>query len=711
MAKVTYRVEGLDCAEEVTSLRAELLPLVGVKDVACNILDHTVTIEYDERLPNVQVLAAAIRRAGLEARPATATTVAEEGTGPAPNRQLLATVASGVMLALGLLLHLFASPPSLQDGLGPLPNAIRLCYLLAIVAGGWYVYPKARAAAWRLRPDMNLLMSVAVVGALLLGEWFEAAHRIVSVRLVADVGVLECVAGAAGDRCSPANRAGPGPSAAAQRQRDNARRGEHQGRHRILVKPGEKIPLDGQVVAGHTTVDQASITGESLPVAKAVGDTVYAGTLNRDGAVEIQTTKGAGETMSARIVQLVREAQARRAPSEQWVDRFARVYTPAVMVLALAIAVVPPLLGGVWTTWFYEALVLLVIACPCALVISTPVSIVAALTAAARHGVLIKGGAFVEIAGQLRAIAIDKTGTLTEGQPTVTRVVPLEGYTEKQLLQMAVALERRSEHPLAQALVSYAAQRGIRSEAVEGFQALPGRGATGRLQGRQIWAGSHRYLAERGHEQPQDQRVLEELAADGSSVVVVGTDAQLCGFITLADRVRPNAAAAMREIKAQGIAHILLLTGDNRPTAQAIAATCGIDEYRAELLPQDKTAAVEELARRFGTVAMVGDGVNDAPALATANLGIAMGAIGSDAAMETADIVLMTDDLSRLPWLVRYSRRTLNIIRQNIAASLVIKGLFVLLAFAGYASLWAAIAADMGVSLAVVFNALRLLRG
>ena len=378
------------------------------------------------------------------------------------------------------------------------------------------------------------------------------------------------------------------------------------------------------------------------------------------------------------------------------------------MGLALAIAVVPPLLGGVWTTWFYQALVLLVIACPCALVISTPVSIVAALTAAAQHGVLIKGGAFVELAGQLRALAIDKTGTLTEGRPTVTRVVPLDGYTEKQLLQMAVALERRSEHPLAQALVSYAAQRGIRSDAVEGFQALPGRGATGQLQGRQIWVGSHRYLEERGHEQPQHQRVLQELAADGSSVVVVGADAQLCGFIALADRVRQSAAEAIRAIKTLGISHVLMLTGDNGLTAQAIAASSGIDEYRAELLPQDKTAAVRGTGPPLRNR---GDGrrrCERCPGTGHGQPGNRHG--GHRQRRRHGDRRHRAHDRRPVPAAVARTplAADFDIIRQNITASLVIKALFVLLAFAGYASLWAAIAADMGVSLAVVFNALRL---
>jgi Cd2+/Zn2+-exporting ATPase len=414
--------------------------------------------------------------------------------------------------------------------------------------------------------------------------------------------------------------------------------------------------------------------------------------------------------MISQIIKMVREAQSKRSPSEQWVEQFAHYYTPAVMSLAVVVAVVPPLLGGSWASWFYQALVLLVIACPCALVISTPVSIVAALVAAARNGVLVKGGVYVETPSRLKAIALDKTGTLTEGRPEVIRLAPLSGHDERELLQIATAIELRSEHPLAQAIVRHAAERAIRPAPVENYQAVKGKGATAMLDGRPVWVGSHRYLEERGHESPEMHRLLEELSAGGSSVVVVGEDGHVCGLIALADRLRPNAGQSVRELKAAGVEHVIMLTGDNQPTAEVIARQCGVDEFRAELLPQDKVAAMEDLVRRYGAVGMVGDGVNDAPALARSSLGIAMGAAGT-AAMETADIALMSDDLSRLPWLVHYSRRVLRVIRQNIFASLAVKALFVLLTFLGYASLWAAIAADMGMSLLVVFNSLRLLHG
>ncbi|MEW6746987.1 MAG: heavy metal translocating P-type ATPase, partial [Planctomycetota bacterium] len=436
----------------------------------------------------------------------------------------------------------------------------------------------------------------------------------------------------------------------------------------------------------------------------------FAGTINQEGAIEVETTRPAGDSTIARIVRVVREAQAHRAPSELFVERFARTYTPVVLVLALLLATMVPLILGHWSHWFYQALVLLVIACPCALVISTPVSIVAALARAARHGVLVKGGVSVELVGKLAAIAFDKTGTLTEGRPCVADIRPRPGHSAMDVLTLASAIERRSEHPIARAIVKAAEARGCSPQAVEDFQAVKGKGATARVNGCTVWIGSHRYLEERGQESPAMHRDLEELGAGGRTVVAVGKNANVLGFITLSDRLRPAAVRAVADLKAAGVERVVLLTGDNEPTARAIAASVGVEEFRTELLPEDKVRVIEELIKRYGTVGMVGDGINDAPALARASVGIAMGA-GTDVALETADIALMSDNLAKLPWLVHHSRRTLRTIRQNIAAALAVKAVFVLLTVLGQASLWAAIAADMGVSLLVVLNALRLLSG
>jgi Cd2+/Zn2+-exporting ATPase len=463
-------------------------------------------------------------------------------------------------------------------------------------------------------------------------------------------------------------------------------------------------------VRGETTINQAPITGEAAPVPKTVDHEVFAGTINGDGAIEVLVTKPASDTTLARIIRLVSETQGRRARSEQWVGRFARVYTPVVMSLAVVVALFPPLVfGGAWSKWFYEALVLLVIACPCALVISTPVSVVAALTAAARHGVLVKGGAYIELPARLTAIALDKTGTLTEGRPGVSSVVALAGHSEQEVLAIAAAIEAHSEHPLGRAIVDHARSMGIAVPPAESFLAIKGKGPTAVLDGRSVWAGSHRFMEERGQEPPGVHEQLESLAAGGASIVVIGNDEHVCGLIALGDRVRPGAREVVADLRQAGIQRVVMLTGDNSETAAAVAMATDVDDVRAELLPEDKVAAIEELVDRYGQVGMVGDGVNDAPAMARASVGIAMGAMGTDAAIETADIALMTDDLSRLPWLIRHSRQTLRIIRQNIAASLGVKAVFILLTLAGHASLWAAIAADMGVSLVVVFNALRLL--
>ncbi|MFO0809031.1 MAG: heavy metal translocating P-type ATPase [Gemmataceae bacterium] len=509
---------------------------------------------------------------------------------------------------------------------------------LALAAGVRLVLLKA----WHppaTRPDMNLLMTVAVVGAVVIGEWLEAATVafLFSLSLALEswsVGRARRAVAALMDLAPPIARLlkeGGGEEAVPP---DRVTVGA-----RFAVRPGDKIPLDGRIVRGRSAVNQAPITGESIPAEKNVGDEVYAGTINGDGALEVESTKAAADTTLAHIIRMVGDAQSRRAPSEQWVERFARVYTPVVMGLALAVLVVPPLFfGGAWGAWLYRALVLLVIACPCALVISTPVSIVAALAAAARNGVLIKGGLYVEVPARLTAVALDKTGTLTEGRPAVVEVVPMSGHDEAELLARASALESQSTHPLARAILAYAKERRVSPPPVEDYQVVQGKGATGRFNGQPYWLGSHRYLEERGQETPDVHERLEALSREGRTVVVVGNDQHVCGFIALADRVRPTTAEAVRMLHKEGIKHVIMLTGDNEGTARAVGREAGVDDVRAELLPADKVQAVEELVAKHGQVAMVGDGVNDAPALGRATVGIAMGAAGSDAAIETADI-------------------------------------------------------------------------
>lgn len=712
---LVFKIHGMDCAEEVAVLKRELGPLVdGEEKLGFDILNGRMTVAADATVSADEV-GAAVARTGMRAEPWADEMAALAGEGFwERNRRSVLTAASGVFLLAGVTTHTalsgFRAAFFEEAHAGP-PVVAAVQYALGILAGFWIVLPKAWLAARRLRPDMNLLMVVAVAGAVGIGEWLEAAT--VSFLFALSLALEAWSVGRA--RRAVAALMEITPPTALLLHPD--------GREEVVpadrvpvgaqfrVRPGDRIPLDGRVVEGSGGVDQSPITGESVPVHKEPGSEVYAGTINGDGALTVESTRPASDTTLARITRMVGEAQSRRAPSEQWVERFARYYTPAVMAAALLVLLVPPLLlSGAWADWFYRSLVLLVIACPCALVISTPVSIVAALAAAARNGVLVKGGVYVEAPARLRAVAMDKTGTLTQGKPSVVEVVPMNEHTEAELLERVAALEAHSTHPLAQAILAYAKGRGVNVPAAEGYRILPGKGAAGRVAGTDYWVGSHRYLEERRQETPEVHDRLEAMARAGRTVVVVGNDRHVCGFIALADEVRPEAKQAVADLRAAGVEHVVMLTGDNRGTAEAIADETGLDEVYAELLPADKVAKVEELVAKYGSVAMAGDGVNDAPAMGRATVGIAMGAIGTDAAIETADIALMSDDLSKLPWLVRHSRRTLAVIRQNIASALGVKAVFVALTFIGYSSMWGAIAADMGASLLVVFNGLRLLR-
>jgi Cd2+/Zn2+-exporting ATPase len=709
----------MDCAEEVAVLKREVGPIAGGEDrLGFDILSSKMTVEPSSRKVTPDVILCAVARTGMRAEVWRDTGPgASEGETWQRHRRTITTVASGLLLLIGFVIHVALAGGVLiaigSEGLGVVhhvPWAARVAYSLAILAAFWHVLPKAWRAARHLRPDMNLLMTVAVVGAIGIGEWFEAATVafLFALSLALEswsVGRARRAVAALMELASPTARLKRADGAEEQVPPEQVPVGAH-----FVVMPAEKLPLDGQIVSGASEVNQAPITGESAPVLKQRGDQVFAGTINGDAVLDVKCTKPASDTTLAHIIRLVSEAQSRRAPSEQWVEKFARVYTPVVMGLAVAFLIVPPLLfGGAWEDWFYRSLVLLVIACPCALVISTPVSVVAALTASARNGVLIKGGTYVEAPARLRAIALDKTGTLTEGRPRVLEVVPLSGHDDEELLQRAAAMESRSDHPLAQAIVAFAQERGVCFVPAEDFQVIQGKGATARFNGERYWLGSHRYLQEWGEETEEVHRRLEAMSQGGRTVVVVWNESHVCGMISLADAVRPGTKQTLQALRNTGLRRIVMLTGDNGETAEAIAAEAGVDEVHAELLPVDKVTAVEKLVAKYGDVAMVGDGVNDAPALGRASLGLAMGAVGSDAAIETADIALMSDDLSKLPWLIQHARRTLAIIGQNIVSSLAVKAAFVILTFAGYASLWAAIAADMGVSLLVVFNAMRLL--
>lgn len=711
-----FRIEGMDCAEEIATLKRELGPVVGGADkLAFDLLNAKMIVQSPGA--SADSIIEAVTRTGMSANLWKEAEEAGEGDSRLARLRMILTACSGFCLAAGFAVHAGLSG-SVAAALGSegmalahgAPWAARLVYGLGIVSGSWLILPKALFAIRRLRPDMNLLMTVAVLGAIGIGEWFEAA----TVSFLFAVALLLESWSIGRARRAIAALMELTPATAHLKLDGGALRDvpavEVPVGAVVLVKPGEKVPLDGVVLSGSSAINQAPITGESLPVGKGPGSDVYAGTINGDGSLEIRSSKAAGQTTLAHIIQLVAQAQSKRSPSEQWVESFARVYTPAVMLLSLAVFLVPPLFfGSPWEMWIYRSLVLLVIGCPCALVISTPVTVVAALTAAARNGVLLKGGSYVETPARLKAVAFDKTGTLTKGEPEVVEVIALDEHSEADLLEIVAAMEAHSGHPLAKAVMAYAAGKGVTPAPASAFEIIQGKGATATVRGQRYWLGSHRYLEERKQETAAVHEKLEAMTASGRSVVIVGDERHVCGMLALADKVRPESKRTLEALRAAGIEHLAMLTGDNKGTARAIARELGIDEVYAELLPEDKVAVIEKLVARYGAVAMVGDGVNDAPALAASTMAIAMGAAGSDAAIETADVALMSDDLSKLPWLIGHSRRSLRIIRQNIGISLVTKGAFVALTFLGYASLWSAIAADMGVSLIVIFNALRLL--
>jgi Cd2+/Zn2+-exporting ATPase len=613
--------------------------------------------------------------------------------------ELWRAIGSGVALGAGFFLEQLTGPKSLYLAL----------YVVAILLGGWGNLHKAGRALPRGNFNMSVLMSIAVIGALAIGKYEEAA----SVAFL--FAVSEMLEAWTMDKARRSIQALMAMAPAVARIR---RGGEEINVHVeeivtgdvMIVRPGDQIAMDGLVLSGKSRVNQASITGESLTVVKSVGDAVYAGTLNGPGALEVTVTRLVQDTTLARIIRMVEEAQAQRAPSQAFVEKFAAVYTPLVLVLAALVVIFPPLvLGHEWSPWIYRGLALLVVACPCALVVSTPVAIVSAIAKAARHGVLIKGGIYLEAAGSLQAIAFDKTGTLTRGEPVVTDIVAVADWQETDLLSRTAGLEARSEHPLAAAIVKEAELKGCNLAPAEEFTAIVGRGAQATVGAELLYVGNERLFNELGVNILPVAAIIDRLQREGKIAVLIGTSEEIKGIIAVADTVRPDSADTLKSLKNAGIQHTIMLTGDHKATAQAIAAQVGVDEFRSELLPEDKLTAIEELLAQYGQVAMVGDGINDAPALALSTVGIAMGGAATDTALETADIVLMDDDIGKLPFTIELSRQALQIIRQNISFSIGIKIVAVLAVFPGWLTLWLAILADMGATILVTINSLRLL--
>ena len=700
-SEMTFRVQGMDCSEEVAAIERALKPISGVLGVRANLVASTVTVYHDGSARSAKLIET-INKSGVR--------VQMDETRSNGGRVPLASClvgTSGLFAGIGIALQWLG----LKETLWP-----DVAFTIAIIAGGALVFPKALRSLKTFSLDMNVLMTVAVIGAVTIGEHAEGA----AVAFLFSLSELleSWSVGRARRAIQALMRLAP--DTALVKRGSNFREvpaEEVAVGETILVKPGQKVPLDGTVLGGSSAIDQAPITGESMPVEKKPGDTVFAGTINGEGSLEIQTTKAAGDTTLARIIKMVEVAQQQKAPAQRFVDVFAKYYTPAVMIIALLVGLVPPLLFGVgWMDWIYRALVLLVIACPCALVISTPVSVISGLTAMARRGVLIKGGAYLEALGGLRVLAVDKTGTITEGKPRVFEVLPFDSVQAADVLRIAAAIDAHSTHPLAQAVVRHAEELTVAFDPAENYQAKTGRGAEATIAGHAYFVGNHRFAHELGVCSEKLETMLAEIEADSKSVVVVGhrphanCKGEVLGVLTIGDAVRPNAAEAVRLLHVFGIRKIVMLSGDNTRTANAIAKQAGIDEVQGDLLPEQKIEQIRKLAANFGSVGMIGDGVNDAPALAAANVGIAMGAAGTDTAIETADVALMRDDLLMVSEAIRLGRRTLGVIRFNIAFAVGIKAVFLVLALLGHTTLWLAVLADTGATILVIFNALRLLR-
>lgn len=700
--QTTLRVAGMDCADEVEALEQVFRPIKGVREVRVNLMGGKVTLFHDESVTPEQLIGA-VASTGMKAARDGDDAADLEG---AKRMRQISVAISGAFTGLGLLAHWMKFAPVIVAD---------VAFGIAIIAGGWFVVPKAWRALQRFSLDMNVLMTFAVVGALAIHEWSEGAavtflfalsealeafslaraRKAVQslMKLTPETALLK---DGADFREVPVEQVSVGAT--------------------IAVKSGSRVPLDGVVTVGESAINQAPITGESMPVEKKPGDTVFAGTINGAGSLEIRTTKAYMDTTIAKIIHLVEEAQSQKAPSQRFVDVFARYYTPSVMVAALLVMVASPLLfDGAWLTWFYRGLVLLVIACPCALVISTPVSVVSGLTAMARRGVLIKGGAVLEAVGKLRALAVDKTGTITEGKPRVTKVIAVNSKDEAEIVRIAAAIDTHSEHPLAQAVIAYANEKRVTFPRSENYRAQNGRGAEATIEGHEYFVGNHRFTHELAVCSPDIEQHLAEIEADAQSVVVVGhkphagCQGEVLGILAVGDAIRANAPEAIAALHRAGITKIVMLSGDNQRTASAIAKKAGIDEAHGDLLPDQKIERVKALLATERYVGMIGDGVNDAPAMAAASVGIAMGGAGTDTAIETADMALMQDDLSKVAEAITIGRRTVRIIQFNIAFALALKAIFLILAILGHASLWLAILADTGATLLVIANALRLL--
>ncbi|HTH76543.1 MAG TPA: heavy metal translocating P-type ATPase [Trinickia sp.] len=690
------RIQQMDCPTEEALIRKKLGGMPSVKRMEFNLMARVLTVVH---APNaLDDVLAAIRSLGFT--PEIAQANAASGTAPEPQKKPWWPLALAGMAAV-------ASEAANWFGQPGWISAILA--VLAVLACGLTTYRKGWTAIRNGNLNINALMSIAVTGALVLGQWPEAAMVMVLFT------VAELIEAKSLDRARHAIQGllQLAPETATVKQ-PNGTWQEIEARSvdigaTVRVKPGERIALDGTICAGRSSINQAPITGESLPVDKAEGDPVFAGTINESGSFEYRVTAAAGHTTLARIIHAVEQAQGAKAPTQRFVDRFARIYTPIVFAVALAVAVLPPLVaGGSWHDWVYKALVLLVIACPCALVISTPVTIVSGLAAAARHGILVKGGTYLEQGRKLAWLALDKTGTITRGKPEQTDFELLAQVDAAYCRALAVSLAARSDHPVSLAVAKASSTPDVAHLNVEAFEAIPGRGVRGSIDGANYWLGNHRLVEEQGRCSQALESRLDEIESQGKTVVLLFDESRVLALFAVADTVKETSRDAIAALHAIGV-RTAMLTGDNPHTATAIARQVGIDRAQGNQLPQDKLRAVEDLAQGGAMVGMVGDGINDAPALARADIGFAMGAMGTGAAIETADVALMDDDLRKIPAFIGLSKATHGILVQNIALALAIKAVFFALTLAGLGTMWMAVFADVGASLLVVANGLRLL--
>ncbi len=694
---VLLHVEGMDCSAESEIITRKLKSTAGISDFKVSLMSEQIEVSYDPARVSVQDIIKSIAETGMKA-------FLERGRAKEDkpwwirNRQVVFLLACGAMIAVSFVMELA----------GVSKVAVDVFFGLAVLVGAYYPAKMGILALRTLTLNIRLLMVIGAAGAVVLGLWEEAALLV----LVYSLGdVLEAFAV---DRARGAIRVLMDlvpKEALVRRNGDEVTlpTEEVEVDEVVIIRPGEKVPMDGVVVAGSSYVDQSAITGEPVPVERSVGEEVFAGTINQRGSIEVRVTKKASDTTLARIIYFVEEAQAKKSTYQRFGDKFGKYYTPAMFLLGIGVAIIPPLFGAAWRPFIYRGLVVFVVSCSCGIALSVPVAVVAAIANAARKGIVFKGGAYLEVANELKVIAFDKTGTLTIGRPSVTDVISLNGFPRGDTLALAASIESRSEHPLAEAVVRKAREDAVSLSDISGFEAIPGFGVKATVDNGSYLVGSSRLFKERGIPVSGARDEIERLEGQGKTVVLLGDERSVLGLIAIADTVRAEAWEAVEALKGLGL-RIVMLTGDNEGTARSIAAQAGVDEHIAQLLPEDKVEAVNRLRDEFGKVAMVGDGINDAPAMAVADIGIAMGAAGTDVAMETGDIVLMSDDLSKIVPALHLSRRAVNNIRQNIFASLLLVVVLVPLALFGVIGLLTGLLLNEVSALVVIANALRLLR-